>query len=291
MNKNYFYKPYKPKRPLLEIACVVCDGRDRALVARENNLDIVRCTGCGYVFVNPRPGLADLNDFYEEYYPDQEGLPESWGGEMSAIFTSVFQQITSTRTGGRILDIGSSYGHFLSQFDPSAWDATGVDPSSNAIGYSREHYPHITAHAANFEDVELEAESFDVITSFYVLEHVFDPRAMMQRIHSLLVGDGLAIIRIPYTRPFFPFARMLRRPLMYAPMHLNDFAPGHFEQMCRNIGFSGVQTTVGTSRNSTDLVEKIGAAVFGAIGRAYEAITPASMRFPFAGAYTYILRK
>jgi len=291
MNQNYFYRPYTPKRALEKLPCAVCDGRDATLVARENNLAITRCAGCGYVFVNPRPCMADLKDFYEEYYPDQDGLPESWGGEMSTIFASIYRQVSAQRDTGRILDIGSSYGHFLSQFDASRWEATGVDPSSNAIGYCREHYPHITAHAANFEDLDLAPGSFDVITSFYVLEHVFDPRAMMQRIHGLLASEGLAIIRIPYTRPFFPFAKLLRRPLMYAPMHLNDFAPAHFERMCQAIGFARVETTIGARRNSSDLVEKLGATIFSSAGQVYEALLPAGFRFPFAGAYTYQLQK
>jgi SAM-dependent methyltransferase len=291
MNENYFYRPYTPKRALEDIPCAVCGQRNSELVVKENNLNITRCTGCGYVFVNPRPRMADLKDFYEEYYPDQDGLPESWGGEMSAIFASVYGQICASRGGGRILDIGSSYGHFLSQFDPAKWEATGVDPSTNAIGYCREHYPHIAAHAANFEDMQLEPCSFDVITSFYVLEHVFDPRAMMQRIHDLLLGDGLAIIRIPYTKPFFPFARLLGRPLMYAPMHLNDFAPAHFERMCRDIGFTRIETSIGARRNSSDLVEKLGAAVFSTVGQIYETVMPVGFRFPFAGAYTYELQK
>lgn len=130
-----------------------------------------------------------------------------------------------------------------------------------------------------------------MITSFYVLEHVFDPRATMARIHELLDTDGRAIIRIPYTKPFFPFARVLGRPLMYAPMHLNDFAPVHFERMCRDIGFSHVQSSVGARRTSSDMVERLGATIFGGAGRLYEAVMPKGSRFPFAGAYTYELQK
>jgi SAM-dependent methyltransferase len=290
MNENYFYKSYTPKN-LESIPCSVCSSDDFHLVAEENNLNIVRCSQCGYILVNPRPSSSDLEDFYQEYYPDQEGLPQSWGGEMSEIFSSTYRQIDAGKDGGRILDIGSSYGHFLSQFETSKWKATGIDPSPTAVAYCNEKYPHITAHVANFEDVFLEPESFDVITSFYVLEHVFDPRDVMQRIHTLLDQDGLAIIRIPYTKPFFPFARMLGRPLMYAPMHLNDFAPSHFERMCRDVGFSEVKTTIGARRNSSDLVEKLGALVFGGAGQIYEALIPGSSHFPFAGAYTYVIAK
>ncbi len=225
MNQNYFYRPYQP-RTLLELPCAVCEGTRFSLVKRENNLNIVRCDRCDYVLVNPRPSMRDLEDFYREYYPDQEGLPESWGGEMRDIFIDAYRRIGTLKSGGAILDVGSSYGHFLSQFKGPEWQATGIDPSPNAVAFCREQYPDITAHAANFEDVELEHGAYDVITSFYVLEHVFDPRACMQRILDLLAPGGVALIRIPYSRPFFPFSRMLRRPLMYAPMHLNDFAPG-----------------------------------------------------------------
>jgi SAM-dependent methyltransferase len=290
MNKNYFYKPYTPK-DLQELPCAVCSSQDTLPVARENNLHIVRCACCGYIYVNPRPGIAALEDFYREYFPPQEGLAESWGGEMSAIFANAFSYINAHFDGGRILDIGSAYGHFLSQFDGGKWQACGVEPSPIASGYCRRHFPRISTYTSSFEDVTLDAASYDVITSFYVVEHVFDPRDFMQRVYDLLKDGGLAVIRIPYTRPFFPFARLLRRPLMYAPMHLNDFAPLHFERLGRELGFREVATTVGTSRNSTDIVEKLGAAVFGFIGRVYELVAPASHPFPFAGAYTYLLRK
>ena len=290
MNQNYFYKPYIPK-DLRYMHCAVCNKPDTKPLADENNLHIVSCSSCDYVFVNPRPSVAALGEFYREYYPAQEGLPESWGGEMAGIFANLHGFIVDRHRGGRILDIGSSYGHFLSQFSPEHWSATGIEPSPTATEFCQDSFPRITTHTANFEDVSLAAESFDVITSFYVLEHVFDPRDFMLRVNSLLVDGGLAIIRIPYTRPFFPIARLLRRPLMYAPMHLNDFAPRHFEQMCNDIGFSSVITTVGASRNSSNIVEKLGATFFGTIGRMYDAMTPAGMRFPFAGAYTYILQK
>ena len=47
---------------------------------------------------------------------------------MSAIFSSVHGQVSASRGGGRILDIGSSYGHFLSQFDSSNGRPPGLTP-------------------------------------------------------------------------------------------------------------------------------------------------------------------
>lgn len=290
MNQNYFYKAYVPK-DLRHLNCAVCGSRETRPVADENNLHIVSCCRCDYIYVNPRPSMAALEEFYRDYFPPVEGLADSWGGEMSSIFANICGYINARYDGGQILDIGSAYGHFLSQFAADKWQASGVEPSPTATQYCRSNFPSIATYTSSFEDAALAPESFDVITSFYVMEHVFDPRDFMQRIYGLLKSDGLAVIRIPYTKPFFFFARLLGRPLMYAPMHLNDFAPEHFERMAGEIGFRAVETTVGTSRNSSNRVEKIGAAVFGAVGRAYEAVAPAGYRFPFAGAYTYLLRK
>ncbi|MEM8660475.1 MAG: class I SAM-dependent methyltransferase [Pseudomonadota bacterium] len=291
MNKNYFYRPYQATHPLRKMPCPVCAGEGEKLIAVENGLRIVSCDSCGYVFVNPRPDTDDLKLFYQEYYPDQDGLPDSWGGEMRRIFIDAYEKLAAQFDGGKILDIGSSYGHFLCQFDPAKWQATGIDPSPNAIGYSRTHYPHIQTHVANFEDVEFEPESFNVITSFYVLEHVFDPAAMMRSVHGLLTKGGVAVIRIPYTKPFFRIAKALGRPLMYAPMHLNDFSPAHFQRMCREIGFDDVTCALGARRESSDFVENAGALTFSLIGSLFEKLTFSSVQYPFAGAYSYTLRK
>ena len=37
------------------INCPYCDGCDSALWASENGFDAVKCSDCGFIYVNPRP--------------------------------------------------------------------------------------------------------------------------------------------------------------------------------------------------------------------------------------------
>ena len=49
-------------------------------------------------------------------------------------------------------------------------------------------------------DLELSAESFDVIICSHVLEHVPDDRRAMEELHRILAADGWALVVVPVTR-------------------------------------------------------------------------------------------
>lgn len=290
MNNNYFYKAYEPK-DLVSLNCAVCGSNSSNKIADENNLEIIECGECQYTYVNPRPNSANLELFYREYFPPNEALADSWGAEMASIFDSIFHYSSSRLVGGNLLDIGCSYGHFLSRFQTNIWTLYGIDPSPTAIQYCNRLHPEINTCVGNFENSHYKQDSFDLITCFYVVEHVFDPRDFLNKIHLILRPGGMLIIRIPYSRPFFFISKLLRRPLMYAPMHLNDFSPNQFSRMILELGYSSVEVTIGATRSSSSIVELIGAKFFGLIGYMYSALINKNKVFPFAGAYTYIIRK
>ena len=70
---------------------------------------------------------------------------------------------------------------------------------------------------------------FDVITLFYVIEHLVDPADMLQSVFHLLKPGGLVLLRWPHTTPIVrllgPFARKL--DLYHTPYHLSTFPRDH----------------------------------------------------------------
>jgi SAM-dependent methyltransferase len=227
---------------------------------------------------------------YLDYYPQDRLVPEKWYQEMKGIFRQVATWLTERQSKGRVLDVGCSFGHMLVEMEKRGWQTMGVEPSQTAADYAQKQLRG-QVHKVPFADAQLDSESYDAIISLYVLEHVADPRTFLTKCYDLLRSGGQAVIRIPRTEPLMPLQRMLGRSLMYAPMHLNDFSPHAMQRLCRSIGFSDVQVTVGRSRRSHDIVENSGALLLGGLGQALELLSRGAILFPWTGSLSYRLTK
>ncbi len=118
--------------------------------------------------------------------------------------------------GGKIvLDLGcnSGYGtHLLSQ---TCNRVTGADVSPEAIKTANAKYHHDNLSFQLIDGISLpfESASFDVISSFQVVEHIADYDAYFSEIHRVLKPDGIlllttpnAAIRVkPGAKPWNPF--------------------------------------------------------------------------------------
>lgn len=287
--RYYNYEGFVPKG-LLPVSCYVCGQSGGRQIGVDAGYRIELCGRCGFAFVNPRPSAEELGRLYENYYDPDAVVPEKWEREMTDVFEECGDWLGERGRIGTVLDIGCSFGHLLRALERRGWRTTGIEPSPVAAAYA-EGLIRGTVLRGGFEEAALAPGSFDAVVSLYVLEHVSDPRAFMQKVFDVLAPGGEAIIRIPYTRPLFPLNRLLRRPLMYAPMHLNDFSPGAMKELGRSIGFSRVEVRVGKPRKAHDVVEHAGAAVLGGIGRVVEKATAGRLLFPLVGALSYRLFK
>jgi SAM-dependent methyltransferase len=287
--RYYNYEGFVPAG-LTPVVCYVCGQGGGRELGVDNGYRIEECGVCGFAFVNPRPDAAELGRLYEGYYDADAVVPEKWEREMTDVFEECGDWLGERGRVGNVLDVGCSFGHLLRSLERRGWQTTGVEPSPVAARYA-ESLIRGAVHLGGFEDVTLAPGSFDAVVSLYVLEHVSDPRAFMQKVFDVLTPGGEAIIRIPFTRPLFPLNRLLRRPLMYAPMHLNDFSPGAMKRLGASLGFSRVEVRVGRHRKAHDIVEHAGAAVLGGVGRTLERATRGRLLFPLVGALSYRLFK
>ncbi|MAE95897.1 MAG: hypothetical protein CL910_14665 [Deltaproteobacteria bacterium] len=274
------------------VACAVCGGREENEIGLDNGFRIVRCasSACGFVFVNPRPSPGQLKRLYEDYYPDGDETPDAWRGEMAGIFDECRDLLLAQALEGRVLDVGCSFGHLLAEMVSLGWNGTGVEPSPVAAGIARQGSGAIILEGL-LEEVDLQDEAFDAVVALYVLEHVADPRGFLQEVHRLLVDEGLAIVRVPHAAPLMGMARLLGRPLLQAPMHLNDFSPRSLGRLARDVGFQRFEARIGRVRRSSDLVERLGAQTLGGTARIVERLTSGRLLLPWSGAKTYLLWK
>ena len=100
---------------------------------------------------------------------------------------------------GKLLDLGCGNGRFLALMRDAGWDVRGVEPDPAAAKVAQEQFG-IPVIVGPLEDARLPAESFDAITLSHVVEHVYDPIALLSECRRLLKPKGRAVIVTPNIR-------------------------------------------------------------------------------------------
>ena len=186
-------------------SCNLCDSSQIDTIDPECN--ICRCRSCGYIFPNPRPTLDELISFYS-----QPTKYDTWLSEeetRDALWRRRLKKMHRTRKPGNLLDVGTGTGQFLRHAKPYYTEVCGTEVSESAIEVARTKY-NLNVAKGVIEEIEF-GTTFDNISLFHVLEHVPNPRATIERCHSLLNSGGILVIAVPndvlslrrYVRLFF----------------------------------------------------------------------------------------
>lgn len=221
-------------------------GRNAAcqLAFAKQGFDFVSCSGCGLLFVDPRPTPQALETFYQESESKRlklEILERTRQTRQQRIFAPRAEWISAALrpAGGRLLDVGCGNGIFLELFlGRLGWDAMGVDPSPDAVARCGEK--GIRAIQATIETFG-DPDGFDVITLWEVLEHVFDPLAVLRRCRALVRPGGALVLTTPNIGGFDYLVLGSDSTNVLAPVHLNYFDPRSLTRMLEIAGFTRVE--------------------------------------------------
>jgi len=179
-------------------------GFDYELLTCRNPWRFVRCTGCGHVWLNPRPALSALRtiyppNYYAYNYREQINPLAVRGKEwLDRLKMRLILQHLPTLP-GRYLDIGCGDGRFL-----KAVEKYGVRRENI---YGLELDERVVRDLANqgyrafCQRVEtcnvIESVSLNLVTMFHVIEHVDAPAALVRNVAGWLVPGGIFAIETP----------------------------------------------------------------------------------------------
>ncbi len=165
-----------------------------------------RCQGCGLVYLSPRPTPEHIGQHYPPDYapfrPAVEDEPRALMRYMrrrKLIGRRKLIEGFAGRRGGRVLDVGCSTGLFLREMQRAGWDARGVELTPSAARYARQRFG-LEVFEGMLEAAPFAPGSFDVITFWDVLEHVYSPSQTLARTGDLLAPGGLVAINVPNWR-------------------------------------------------------------------------------------------
>lgn len=98
-----------------------------------------------------------------------------------------------------LLEIGTGSGYFLSFIHAEFPRATltGIEYDPRLLGVTKDKVPFANCVEGNAELFDFGSEKFDVIVSFQVIEHLYDPSAMLERVKNHLKPNGIFIVTTP----------------------------------------------------------------------------------------------
>jgi SAM-dependent methyltransferase len=156
---------------------------------------------------------------------------------------------------GKFLEIGCAGGFFLDEARNSGFDVTGLELSEDMATHARDKLK-LNVRNISVMDAEFDINSFDVIASNRVLEHIPDIFAVFQKIHDWLRPGGILLVSGPFEQStrntMWYYINKLRqggpKAVEEPPYHVHGFSrPGWYALMNR-AGFRPIKLLVGADR-------------------------------------------
>jgi SAM-dependent methyltransferase len=209
------------------------------------------------MYMNPQASVSDLAEYYSDNYYSFDFEPRSglraklkeavfrhWRGEkekslpiaLGAMpYRSLVRHYPPARPRGRLLDLGCGSGEALLELRKAGWDVVGLDSSKVAAEKGRQH--GLDVRVGEAEELDFPPGSFDWIRMSHLLEHVVDPRGLLERARGVLRPRGRVLIALSDCGGL-P-SRILGRhwPNWRIPEHLWFFTASSVSRLLRVSGF------------------------------------------------------
>ena len=222
---------------------------DRAiLLGRVRKCPVYRCPECALTFVSPKPTASEISELYASYHVDTGQLQLSSKGELH-LFHAVLERIRAlTESPGELLDVGSSYGHFMALARGAGFSVKGIEIASEPARSARERLG-LDIDESTLEGSRFAPGRFSAVTLLNVLEHVPDPFATLRECARVARPGAVLVIVVPNLIFAYPYFRATRAcGLEWAvptsaydvPFHLSLFSPASLRHLLTHSGWTDV---------------------------------------------------
>lgn len=200
------------------LQCVPCDlcGEERSELRykiHKLNRQIVKCTKCGLLYVNPQNPQNLTYDFEEKVerqskfqrmrdiaikrygscYEDIYAQEEEW---RILHFADRAEKVLKFCAAGRLLDIGCSRGLFLSNFLSKDFDIYGIEPRDWICAKAIKRLGN-RAFCGTLREANLPDAHFDVVTMINLIEHLPSPKDTLLEVNRIMKSGALLMIETP----------------------------------------------------------------------------------------------
>ncbi|MGB8276117.1 MAG: class I SAM-dependent methyltransferase [Alphaproteobacteria bacterium] len=175
--------------------CEICGCPSPRFFADKDGYRFVECPDCGFVFLDPMPGDAEIEALYAgSGEPDTEYSKQASRMRRAIGLLPKFLPLIYNKT---VLDVGCGGGFKVAAFGAFAKEAVGIDISEHAIAFAKRRFPKYRFLRCDYRNIGPDFGTFDLVYSSEVMEHVTDLRAFMRMLRHVTRPGSRVYITTP----------------------------------------------------------------------------------------------
>ena len=196
--------------------------------------------GCGLMWLDPIPLEEEIGKAYAKYYTHAETAKRETGpthvrGKGASLLFSLANPINHERERlslmcldgvkpGKLLDVGCGNGVRLARLRSLGWNVVGQDIDPQAVTYAHQTLG-LEVYLGDLKDIGFPEMSFDAITLNHVIEHAYDPVALLKECRRLLKAGGQLVLVTPNSASFAHKHFGVSWRGLEPPRHIHVFSP------------------------------------------------------------------
>jgi 2-polyprenyl-3-methyl-5-hydroxy-6-metoxy-1,4-benzoquinol methylase len=213
------------------------------LHGRRKLYTLMRCRVCLIIWLSRPPRWEEMGEHYTDAYHQKIS---SAGDNAAQRWRARKEDLLQYKHAGDLLDLGCSSGSFLEYMGRDSWRLYGVEMSAETAKKA-EARCGAEVYVGNITDAPFAPESFDAITCFDVLEHLYEPLEVMRKVKEWLKPEGIFYVQVPNiqsaeSRVFKNYWHGLE-----LPRHLFHYSPASLRHLAESVGLKMV--SLETRRN------------------------------------------
>ena len=163
--------------------------------------DIYFCNSCLIGKTNLDKNF-DFTPYYPKNYYGNDGKKFNILIESIILFRRFFRSIYCYRLFNKsevkLLDIGCGKGQFLNFLKKKGWSVYGTEFSSISAETAKKRIGNDSIFiSSDFDELRNISIKFNIITLWHVLEHLKNPKKLINLIDEKLISNGFVVIEVP----------------------------------------------------------------------------------------------
>ena len=212
---------------------VFLEGIDYSYTKEE--FTIVECDSCHFRYTNPIPTIEKIGDYYKadnyiSHTSSKKGIFEKVYHQVRKhTLKKKLQLVSKYAKSQTLMDIGCGTGDFLGFVNQNGWNVKGLEPSPDAREKAIKN--HKVEVESTDELSKQVSESFDAITMWHVLEHVYNLNDDFAQFKRILKKDGHLFIAVPNCSSYDAQHYHKEWAAYDLPIHLYHFRPNDIKAL------------------------------------------------------------